>query len=103
MVLVSICEVLTVLFLPFGAINTSSDMGYYSVRIAYKGIQASKDNWCTFPMKGRAGGPGGYLSLMKRRELNRRDLKSSSPITTKVAHPRLTLPHKSFIVSERAE
>ena len=83
----------TILLLPFGAINTGQkrDAIRLSAGLAYKGIHASKDNWCTFPMKGKAGGPGGYLSLMKCRVLNTMDLKSSSPTTTIITNSRSTL------------
>lgn len=44
-------------------------------------------------MKGRAGGPGGYLSLMNRRESNSTDLNVSSPTTMRISQPRFMLFH----------
>ena len=94
----------TILLLAFGAIDTGQkrDAIRLSAGLAYKRIQASKDNWCTFPMKGKAGGPGGYLSLVKCLVLNTMDLKSSSPITTIITNS-MSTPFPTTIVLDRTE
>ena len=53
-------------------------------------------------MKGKAGGPGGYLSLMKCREFNMRDLKSNSPTTTRITNSRSTR-FPMIIILEKTE